>query len=61
MTQDGPHIVVFSTLFPNSAQPQAGVFIRERMFRVGAQLPLTVVAPVPWFPFQSLLRAVLCK
>lgn len=58
MTQDGPHIVVFSTLFPNSAQPQAGVFIRERMFRVGAQLPLTVVAPVPWFPFQSLLRLI---
>ncbi len=28
------------------------------MFRVGAQLPLTVVAPVPWFPFQSLLRLI---
>jgi glycosyltransferase involved in cell wall biosynthesis len=58
MTQAGPHIVVFSTLFPNSAQPQAGVFIRERMFRVGRELPLTVVAPVPWFPFQSLLRLI---
>ncbi|MGC4405576.1 glycosyltransferase [Methyloversatilis sp. MC4-4] len=58
MTQRGPHIVVFSTLFPNGAQPQAGVFIRERMFRVGAELPLTVVAPVPWFPFQSLLRLI---
>ena len=58
MTQAGPHIVVFSTLFPSAAQPQAGVFIRERMFRVGAELPLTVVAPVPWFPFQSLLRLV---
>ncbi len=58
MTQAGPHIVVFSTLFPNSAQPQAGLFIRERMFRVGRELPLTVVAPVPWFPFQSLLRLI---
>ncbi|MCQ9377370.1 glycosyltransferase [Methyloversatilis sp. XJ19-49] len=56
MTQALPHLVVFSTLFPNGAQPQAGVFIRERMFRVGRQLPLTVVAPVPWFPLQSLLR-----
>lgn len=51
-----PAVVVFSTLFPNPAQPQAGVFIRERMFRVGQHLALTVVAPVPWFPFQGLLR-----
>jgi glycosyltransferase involved in cell wall biosynthesis len=52
----GPHIVVLSSLFPSSVQPSAGPFIRERMFRVGRQLPLTVVAPTPWFPFQSLLR-----
>ncbi|MDY0011726.1 MAG: glycosyltransferase [Rhodocyclaceae bacterium] len=51
-----PRVVVFSTLFPNPAQPQAGVFIRERMFRVGQHLPLAVVAPVPWFPFQGILR-----
>ena len=56
MTQDRPHVVVFSTLFPAPLQPQAGVFVRERMFRVGAFLPLTVVSPVPWFPFQSLIR-----
>jgi glycosyltransferase involved in cell wall biosynthesis len=49
-------VVVFSTLFPNAAQPQAGLFIRERMFRVGQYLPLVVVAPVPWFPFQGLVR-----
>lgn len=51
-------IVVFSGLFPSTAQPNAGVFVRERMFRVGAHLPLCVVAPTPWFPFQSLLRLV---
>ena len=51
-----PHVVVFSTLFPSPAQPQAGLFIRERMFRVAAFLPLTVVSPVAWFPFQSLIR-----
>lgn len=56
MMQAGPQVVVLSTLFPNSAQPQAGLFIRERMFRVARELPLTVVAPVPWFPLQSLLR-----
>ena len=49
-------IVVFSGLFPSKVQPNAGVFVRERMFRVGAHLPLCVVAPTPWFPFQFLLR-----
>lgn len=51
-----PHIVVLSSLFPNQLQPGAGLFIRERMFRVGRYLPLCVVAPTPWFPGQSLLR-----
>ncbi len=34
----------------------AGLFIRERMFRVGQRLPLAVVAPSAWFPLQGLLR-----
>ena len=51
-----PNIVVLSSLFPSSVQPGAGLFIRERMFRVGAKLPLAVVAPTPWFPLQGLLR-----
>lgn len=51
-----PAIVVFSSLFPSPVQPNAGVFVRERMFRVGVHLPLQVVAPTPWFPFQALLR-----
>lgn len=56
MNADPPRLVVFSTLFPHPGQPQAGVFIRERMFRVARHLPLTVVAPVPWFPLQGLIR-----
>jgi teichuronic acid biosynthesis glycosyltransferase TuaC len=51
-----PSIVVLSTLFPSSTQPLAGVFIRERMFRVGRHLPLAVVSPQPWFPLQGLIR-----
>lgn len=51
-----PHIVVVSSLFPSALQPGAGLFVRERMFRVGRRLPLTVVAPSPWFPFQGWLR-----
>lgn len=58
MTASGsaPHVVVFSSLFPSAVQPGAGLFIRERMFRVGARLPLAVLSPVPWFPLQGLLR-----
>ncbi len=51
-----PRLVVFSTLFPNPGQPNAGVFIRERMFRVGKNVPLIVVSPIAWFPGQSLIR-----
>jgi len=51
-----PRIVVFSTLFPSEAQPQSGLFVRERMFRVAQALPVTVVAPAPWFPLQSMVR-----
>ena len=51
-----PHVVVLSSLFPSRVQPGAGLFVRERMFRVGAHLPLAVVAPQPWFPLQRLLR-----
>lgn len=53
---DGPRLVVLSSLFPSAAQPHAGLFIRERMFRVGRHLPLVVVSPRPWFPGQALIR-----
>ena len=51
-----PKILVFSSLFPSQIRPNAGVFIRERMFRVHQEIPIIVVSPVPWFPFQGLLR-----
>lgn len=54
--QQQPAVVVFTILFPHPGQPRAGLFIRARMFRVAQVLPLTVVAPVPWFPLQGLLR-----
>ena len=56
MSKPEPRIVVFTTLFPHAGQPTAGLFIRERMFRVARLVPLTVVAPVPWFPFQGVVR-----
>jgi teichuronic acid biosynthesis glycosyltransferase TuaC len=53
-----PHIVTLSSLFPSAHQPLAGLFVRERAFRLGARLPLAVVAPQPWFPLQALLRRI---
>lgn len=49
-------LVVFSSLFPSAARPGAGLFIRERMFRVARHRPLVVVSPQPWFPGQGLIR-----
>jgi glycosyltransferase involved in cell wall biosynthesis len=51
-----PSLLVLSSLFPSAEEPLAGIFIRERMFRVAAELPVSVVAPVGWFPGQGALR-----
>ena len=56
MRPEAPAVVTLSALFPGAARPQAGLFVRERMFRVARRLPLTVVSPVPWFPGQGLVR-----
>lgn len=53
---EGIDLVVFSSLFPSAVRPGAGLFIRERMFRVAQHRPLAVVSPQPWFPGQSLIR-----
>ncbi len=53
---DKAPILVFTSVFPNAAQPGLGVFVRERMFRVAKRRPVLVVAPVAWFPFQSWVR-----
>lgn len=51
-----PRLIVFSSLYPSRVRPNAGVFIRERMSKVAAHCPMLVVSPVPWFPFQGLIR-----
>ncbi|HEX5719104.1 MAG TPA: hypothetical protein VF179_23270, partial [Thermoanaerobaculia bacterium] len=54
-------LLVFSTVFPNAAQPHHGVFVRERMRGLisgsePSEADVQVVAPTPWFPFVSGLR-----
>ena len=51
-----PRLLVYSSLFPFPADPNAGVFIRERMFRVGQHIPIVVVSPKAWSPFDGLIR-----
>lgn len=53
---DAPIVAVISSLFPTPVAPIAGVFVRERMFRVARELPVTVYSPRPWSPFDPLLR-----
>jgi teichuronic acid biosynthesis glycosyltransferase TuaC len=53
-----PRILVFSSLFPSAVAPTAGTFIRERMLRVARDVPLVVVAPQAWSPFDGLVRLI---
>lgn len=45
--------LIFSTLYPNGAQPNHGVFVENRLRHTLALggIEATVLAPVPWFPF----------
>jgi len=45
-------LLTFSTLFPNAARPNHGVFVENRLRQLVASgaVTSTVVAPVPWFP-----------
>jgi glycosyltransferase involved in cell wall biosynthesis len=45
-------LLTFSTLFPNAARPNHGVFVENRLRQLIASgaATATVVAPVPWFP-----------
>jgi teichuronic acid biosynthesis glycosyltransferase TuaC len=48
----GMHWITFTSLYPNLALPQHGVFVRSRLGAVLARTAgsAVVVAPVPWFP-----------
>lgn len=48
-------LLTFTTLYPNAAQLNHGVFVENRLRHLLAsgQAQATVLAPVPWFPFRS--------
>ena len=50
-------VLVLSSTFPSSrsAHPR-GVFVRERIRRLGKRCDVVMVAPVPWFPLNRWIR-----
>ena len=48
-------LLTFTTIFPNSIQPQHGVMVENRLHQLldTAEVSTRVIAPVPWFPSQS--------
>jgi len=49
-------VLSVSHLFPNNMKPNTGTFIKERLKSVAKNINLTIVAPVPYFPFMSLFN-----
>jgi teichuronic acid biosynthesis glycosyltransferase TuaC len=45
-------VLTFTSLYPNAAMPNFGVFVENRIRRVAetGEVDVRVVAPVPWFP-----------
>lgn len=48
-------ILTYTTLYPNAAQPNHGVFVENRLRRLveSGRAEARVVAPAPWFPSAS--------
>jgi len=48
-------LLLYSSLYPNAAQPIHGLFVEQRLLKVVAtgRAEARVVAPVPWFPSRS--------
>ena len=48
-------LLTFSTLYPNNARPNHGIFVENRLRHLidTRRATSTVIAPVPWFPSRS--------
>ena len=56
MPDDGPlRLLTFTTLFPDSARPNHGIFVENRLRHLvaGGAARSTVLAPTPWFPSRA--------
>lgn len=51
-------LIVSTTLcYPHPAAPTLGIFVQRRLEAIHRLVPLTVIAPQPWFPLVRPLRA----
>ncbi|HEC32449.1 MAG TPA: glycosyltransferase family 4 protein, partial [Deltaproteobacteria bacterium] len=50
------NIISISHMFPNSIQPNNGIFVKERVKYVAKKTNVLMVAPVPFFPFNYLIK-----
>lgn len=52
VTTIGPlRILMFSSFFPNAAEPFCGTFVRDRARAMARFAEVEVMAPVPWWPW----------
>lgn len=50
MSEPRKRILAISYLFPNSAQPNHGVFVLNRLKALSQYVDITVINPLPWSP-----------
>lgn len=55
---ENPHVCIVSHLFPNRKQPLSGVFVSEGVRAMSRYRPVSVVAPVSYFPILRSCRGV---
>lgn len=48
-------LLTYSSLYPNAAQPNHGVFVENRLRHLvsSGRVESRVIAPIPWFPFRN--------
>jgi teichuronic acid biosynthesis glycosyltransferase TuaC len=49
-------LVVFSNMFPSAVAPTVGTPVKERLFRVAKKVPIVVISPQTWSPFDWIIR-----
>lgn len=48
-------VLSITTMFPNPRMPVHAQFVKQRLDALSRHVNLTVVSPIPWFPFEKLI------
>jgi teichuronic acid biosynthesis glycosyltransferase TuaC len=51
------NVLVITNLFPNSKEPNRGIFIKQSTIELARLCDVRVIAPVPWFPLKGAVFA----